>query len=90
MTEQLRRIEASKRNCAAPPAGGCHPRAAASRADHRGDQLEEPVEHEYDGDPPADPDEEGPNADLPQALAIYTYGSLRSLIATGAGLPDPW
>ena len=43
------------------------------------DRVDEPFEHPYDGDPPVDPDEEGPNADLPQALVIDTYGSLRAL-----------
>ena len=42
-------------------------------------RLEEPFEHAYDGQPPMDPDGEAPNADLPQALVIDTYGSLRAL-----------
>jgi len=44
---------------------------------------EKPVlEHAVDGEPPDDPDQEAPAADLPRALNIDAYGSLRVLAAT--------
>jgi len=41
--------------------------------------LMEPFGHAVDGDPPIEPDADGPNADVPRALNIDTYGSLRAL-----------
>jgi predicted porin len=42
---------------------------------------EEPFTHAYDGLPPADPDDEGPNVDVPRAINVDSYGSLRVLTA---------
>jgi predicted porin len=44
-------------------------------------QLEEPFEHAVDGDPPMDPSGESPTADVPRALNVDSYGSLRVLTA---------
>src|SRR5262245_64448681 len=41
-----------------------------------------PYEHAYGGEPPSNPDGEAPASDLPRALNIDTYGSLRVLAAT--------
>jgi len=43
------------------------------------DELKEPFVHAAAGNPPTDPDAVPPNADLPRALNIDTYGSLRVL-----------
>jgi len=45
------------------------------------EKLEEPFDHAFDGEPPKDPDPKNPAGDLPKALVIDTYGSLRGLIA---------
>ena len=42
-------------------------------------ELHEPFVHAADGNPPTDPDYATPNADLPRALNIDSYGSLRAL-----------
>src|SRR5262245_43726840 len=81
--EQLRRIEALEAQLAQLKqqveviSGQQLPTAITEE-----DRLEEPVEHAYDGYPPMDLDEEAPNADLPQAGVIDSYGSLRVLTAT--------
>jgi predicted porin len=43
--------------------------------------LVEPFEHAYNGLPPENPDAEQPNADVPRALNVDSYGSLRVLSA---------
>jgi predicted porin len=79
--EQLRRIEALEARLALlqqqmnelrgqrPPAMGEEP------------QGPEPYEHATGGGPPTDPDAEEPAADLPRALNVDAYGSLRVLTA---------
>lgn len=42
-------------------------------------ELKEPFVHAADGNPPAEPDSATPNADVPRALNIDSYGSLRAL-----------
>jgi predicted porin len=84
VTEQLRRIEALEAQLAqlkqqVEVIRGQQPPAPININEE--DRLEGLVEHAFDGDPPIDADEEPPNADLPQALAIDTYGSLRVLTA---------
>ncbi len=80
--EQMRRIEALEKRLAqlqsrVDSIGGL-PTATAVVAEH-----EEPaLEHAHDGAPPDNPDEENPNADLPRALNVDSYGSLRVLTAT--------
>jgi predicted porin len=81
--EQLRRIEALEAQLAqlrqqVEVINGQPPPATIEEKD----RLEEPVEHAYDGDPPIDPDAAEPNADLPRAINIDSYGSLRVLAAT--------
>jgi predicted porin len=44
-------------------------------------QPAEMYQHADAGEPPADPDSEGPAADLPRALNVDAYGSLRVLTA---------
>ena len=83
VNEQLRRIEALETQLAqlrqqVEIIRGQQPPTVITEED----RLEEPVEHAYDGDPPISPDEEAPNADLPQAGLIDSYGSLRVLTAT--------
>jgi predicted porin len=79
--EQMRRIEALEKQLAqlqqkVESIGGL-PTATAVVAEH-----EEPtLQHAHDGAPPDDPDEENPNADLPRALNVDSYGSLRVLSA---------
>jgi len=80
--EQLRRIEALEARLAqlqqeVDVIRGQQPPATIDEED----PLEEPFEHAYDGDPPMDPDGESPTADLPRALNVDSYGSLRALAA---------
>jgi predicted porin len=80
--EQMRRIEALETRLAqlqqkVESIGG--PQVAAPVLE---DEEEPVLEHALDGAPPDDPDEENPNADLPRALNIDAYGSLRVLAAT--------
>ncbi|HWZ91254.1 MAG TPA: porin, partial [Polyangiaceae bacterium] len=42
-------------------------------------ELHEPFVHAADGNPPTDPDSASPTADLPRALNIDSYGSLRAM-----------
>jgi predicted porin len=79
--EQMRRIEALEARLAqlqqkVESIGG--PQAVAAVVDDE----EMPVEHAFDGAPPDDPDQEAPAADLPRALNVDAYGSLRVLTAT--------
>jgi len=85
VNEQLRRIEALEAQLAqlkqevnairalapAPPT------PPAAEDTH---ELKEPFVHAADGNPPTDPDSAASNADLPRALNIDTYGSLRALV----------
>ena len=86
VNEQLRRIEALEARLAqlqqevnvmkgSPSPGANQPPITVVE-----DQLKEPFEHAADGTAPADPDEVGPAADLPRALNIDSYGSLRAMI----------
>jgi predicted porin len=82
VNEQLRRIEALEAQLAqlrqqVEVISGQLPTTTTEE-----DRLEEPVEHAYDGDPPIDPDAEEPNADVPRAFNVDSYGSLRVLTAT--------
>jgi len=43
------------------------------------DQLKEPFEHAADGTQPIDPDSASPTGDLPRAVNIDSYGSLRAM-----------
>ncbi len=87
LNEQLRRIEALEARLAqlqqelgALRGQGQLPAAAEPNPEAH---LQEPFEHPFDGDPPMDPTEEAPNADVPRALAVDFYGSLRILSAHG-------
>src|SRR5262245_25626513 len=43
-------------------------------------EMPVPYEHAFGGEPPENPDGEGPAADLPRALNVDSYGSLRVLM----------
>ncbi len=88
--DQLRRIEALEARLAQlqqevsalraqQPVAALQPPLVPVDPDRR---LEEPFEHAYDGGPPPNQDPENPNADLPSALVMDHYGSLRVLTAT--------
>jgi predicted porin len=83
VTEQLRRIEALEAQLAQlrQQVEVISGQQLPTTIDEE-DRLEEPVEHAYDGGPPMDPDAEEPNADVPRAINVDSYGSLRVLTAT--------
>src|SRR5262245_16462379 len=82
VNEQLRRIEALEAQLlklqqevnairglvpsVSPPVDNAH-------------EPKEPFVHAFDGEPPTDPDSASPNVDLPRALNIDSYGSLRAM-----------
>jgi hypothetical protein len=82
LDEQLRRIEALEARLA---------QLQKEVNDIRGPQfpgtpvpehpLDEPFGHADDGLPPTNPDDESPNVDLPRAVNVDSYGSLRALAA---------
>jgi predicted porin len=89
MNEQLRRIEALEARLAAlqqevivlrgQQLAGTPP-PVVDAVDEQ-DQLKEPFEHAFSGSPPMDPDPTSPTGDLPRALTIDNYGSLRVITA---------
>jgi predicted porin len=81
--EQLRRIEALEAQLAqlrqeVNAIRALAPAPAPSPAD-AAHELKEPFVHAADGNPPTDPDSASPTADLPRALNIDSYGSLRAM-----------
>src|SRR5215510_12316929 len=83
VNEQLRRIEAleaqlSQLKQEVNAIRGLPPSPPSPVVDET-HELKEPFVHAADGNPPTDPDSATPNADLPRALNIDSYGSLRAM-----------
>jgi predicted porin len=80
LDEQLRRIEALETQLAElkDEVNTIRGQQAAPVEEN---PLKEPFRHAYNGLPPEDPNAEQPNADVPRALNVDGYGSLRVLSA---------
>jgi len=89
--EQARRLELLERRLAtledtlralgglpSPQATGSPSQVTNERADPKAMVADPPDEHAIDGQPPDDPNPAAPAGDLPRALFIDSYGSLRA------------
>jgi outer membrane protein N len=79
VNEQLRRIEALEAQLAQLRQEVNAIRTVAQPPVEEAPEVKEPFVHAADGNPPTDPDSASPTADLPRALNIDSYGSLRVL-----------
>ncbi len=91
VNDQLRRIEALEARLAElqqqmealrkpPPVTATALPAPSTESASDEPPMEVPYEHAFSGEPPENPDGEGPAADLPRALNVDSYGSLRVLM----------
>src|SRR5262245_2574598 len=90
VNDQLRRIEALEAALAqlqqeVTALKSVAQQTASAQTAPEEEQLEEPFNHAFDGEPPMDPDPKSPAGDLPRAKAIDSYGSLRAVIAKDTG-----